>query len=175
MEERDVIQLLRHYRHDLLNQLQIVDGYLSMEKPTKHVQNCWTIRSIYRKKAKLVNLNAPSFALYVLQLDTLYPNFRSAYSIHTHDRDLQHVDSLLVEYCKKVMAITDHMTDTMELYDIHLHVHDRSADMIQLELRMNGKFPDLPALNEKINNAGKMVTVLEHGNDIVCTIDIPCK
>ncbi|MFD2759546.1 Spo0B domain-containing protein [Lentibacillus juripiscarius] len=175
MEERDVIQLLRHYRHDLLNQLQIVDGYLSMEKTDKARTKLLDYTKHLQEESKLVNLNAPSFALYVLQLDTLYPNFRSAYSIHTHDRDLQHVDSLLVEYCKKVMAITDHMTDTMELYDIHLHVHDRSADMIQLELRMNGKFPDLPALNEKINNAGKMVTVLEHGNDIVCTIDIPCK
>ncbi|RYG74815.1 hypothetical protein EU245_01130 [Lentibacillus lipolyticus] len=175
MKETDVIQLLRHYRHDLLNQLQIVDGYLSMEKKEKARTKLADYMQHLQEEGKLINLNAPSFTLYILQLNTLYPNFRSAYSIHTKVRDLQHLDQLLVEYCQKIMHITGDIADPVKLYHITVYIQDKDEDMLQLELRINGTFPDSQALLDRINHAGEMVMAFECRNDIVCTIDIPCK
>lgn len=36
MKADDVLEIIRHYRHDLLNELQLVHGYLSMGKDGKN-------------------------------------------------------------------------------------------------------------------------------------------
>ncbi|TMN21072.1 Spo0B domain-containing protein [Lentibacillus cibarius] len=173
MEERDVIQLLRHYRHDLLNQLQIIDGYLSMGKGEKARIKLADYVGHLQKESKLMNLNAPLFALYVLQLDTLHPNFRSSYYIHSENMDLHQVDQLLVEYFQKIMAITENMIDVMELYELKLHIYDKNSGIVQLELIIDGRFPDLSTLVETMGKVNEMITVSEHGDGITCAVCIP--
>ncbi|WP_343752656.1 Spo0B domain-containing protein [Lentibacillus halophilus] len=175
MEEQDVIQLLRRYRHDVLNQLQVVDGYLSMEKLEKARAKLKDYTQQLQEESKLVNLNAPFFALYVFQWDTFHPNFRLTYSIHTKNRDLQYMDSLLVKWCNAIMHSAESKADVSKLYDIHVLIDDNDEDMLQLRWLITGTFADLPALKDMLNNIGQTVKAIEHDNGLLCTADIPCK
>ncbi|QKY69573.1 Spo0B domain-containing protein [Lentibacillus sp. CBA3610] len=65
MEEKEVIQLLRHYRHDLMNHLQIVQGYLSMGKMEKAQKKLTNYMQLLQEEGKLVNMHAPAFVFYI--------------------------------------------------------------------------------------------------------------
>lgn len=65
-EEMDTINLLRHYRHDWLNRLQLISGYIDIgdEAKAKEIMND-TINAA-ENESKLSNLGIPGFAADVL-------------------------------------------------------------------------------------------------------------
>ncbi|MFD1362931.1 Spo0B domain-containing protein [Lentibacillus salinarum] len=175
MEEQDVIQLLRHYRHDLVNQLQVVQGYASMGKTAKVQQKLTDYLWHLQEEGKLVSLNAPAFALYMLQLATLHTNFRLVYHIHIDGKDLQSVDRLLVERCKHVMEKIETGTDCMVLYDLDVQLYEGPGDIIELVFTVSGDLSDMPSSGFRMEDSDQGITVQQQANDMTFIVRIPCK
>ncbi|WP_077327211.1 Spo0B domain-containing protein [Virgibacillus siamensis] len=175
MNEEDVINLLRHYRHDLLNHLQVVQGYLSMQKPEKAKNKMNALMEFLDEERKLVNLNAPAFALYILQFNTYYENVRLSYTIHTNQRDLQKADNLLVRQCEQIMMHVSEITDKMNLYTIHLQLGDKPDHSgMNVDIFIEGTFATEFKLNGK-ESMDMPVQVSHCENGIECNFEVPCK
>ncbi|GEL09233.1 Spo0B domain-containing protein [Salisediminibacterium halotolerans] len=65
-EERDPINLLRHYRHDWLNRLQLISGYIDIGDVSKAREVINETINAAQNESKLSNLNIPGFAEDVL-------------------------------------------------------------------------------------------------------------
>ncbi|MFB4166601.1 Spo0B domain-containing protein [Virgibacillus sp. JSM 102003] len=175
MEEKDVIKVLRRNRHDLLNHLQIIQGYLSMGKTDKVQSKITEYLQLLDEERKLVNLNAPLFALSLIQFDSLHTNFRLTYHIHTDNNDLQHLDEVLESSTNQLMSQIKYMSDKTELYEVHLQMYEESSSsMIELKLTVNGNLPSIEKLMKNIESMGQKVEVHQEPYGIVCTISIPC-
>ncbi|WP_010531117.1 Spo0B domain-containing protein [Lentibacillus jeotgali] len=173
MKETDVIQILRHYRHDLMNHLQIIQGYLSMGKTDKVQKKLKDYMGQLQEEGRVVNLNAPKFALYLLQFNFLHTNFRMTYHIRTANKSLQSVDELLAERCEKVMKTIVKLSDEMQLYELVISLFDVDQDMIGLEFAVNGKFPDNRALIETMESLDWDMTIQQREDEFKCTVSIP--
>ncbi|TFJ93996.1 Spo0B domain-containing protein [Lentibacillus salicampi] len=175
MDDKDVIELLRHYRHDLMNHLQIVQGYLSMGKTDKVQVKLKAYMEELQEEGKLIHLNVPAFALSILQFNFLHTNFRLTYHIHTENEKLASVDQLLAERCQNVMKEIKKAADEMALYELDVHLYDADSDTLELEVAVSGKLADERSFMQTMENMGHDVTVHYQDEKIKCTVSIPCK
>ncbi|SFD57927.1 stage 0 sporulation protein B (sporulation initiation phosphotransferase) [Lentibacillus persicus] len=167
MEEEKVIELIRHYRHNLMNHLQIIHGYASMGKTDKVQQKINNYIAYLEEERKLVNLNAPAFALYFLQFDSLHSNFRLTYHIETEHKDLQPIDKLLVKRCKQLMENVVRLTDKLEIYELTVRLYDLASKEIRLEFIVKD------CLQHNINADNSQETAIYNdGNDMVCAVSV---
>lgn len=66
MNERDLVELLRHVRHDTLNQIQLLQGYLTLGRTEKVRELLEGWIKVAREETKLSNLNCPRLAAFLL-------------------------------------------------------------------------------------------------------------
>lgn len=102
MGPEQIVQVLQYYRHDLMNHLQIVQGYLSMKKTDKAETKLKETLDYYNEERKLMSLNAPMFMLWLIQFNSAFKNWRITYHIHTEYKDLRIIDEQLREQCKHI-------------------------------------------------------------------------
>jgi stage 0 sporulation protein B (sporulation initiation phosphotransferase) len=97
VEAKDIIQLLRLQRHDLMNDLQIVHGYLSMGKTDKVKLKVNNIIGSLNQERMLMNINCPKFALWLIQLKLQHKHIQFTYDILTENNNLISYDGFLEE------------------------------------------------------------------------------
>lgn len=146
MEERDVIQLLRFYRHGVLNQLQLFQGYLSMDKTEMAKDKLANFVASLDKEKDLLNTNAPSFALWLLFFNDTYANFRLTYDIAAESFDLGSIDAQLTSQCKCIFHYLSEQAPPSEFYTGHFfleieHALDFKAAKGSIEL--SGDFSEV--------------------------------
>lgn len=124
MKDLEVIQLLQHYRHDLLNQLQLVQGYLSMGKTNKVEEKLEELFSLLNEERKLTVLQTPKFALWLIQFNHIYKNFRITYTIDIENQNLEHLDEILLTECKEFMEYMKKISDGDQLYEMELTIKE---------------------------------------------------
>lgn len=130
MEAKDVIQLLRLQRHDLMNDLQIVHGYLSMGKTDKVKLKVNEIIQEFQKERLLMNLNCPNFALWLIQVNWFHNNIRFTYDIHTITRDLSKYDSVLASIGNTVLeSLNKAFKEETALVEGTIEIIDRESEI----------------------------------------------
>jgi stage 0 sporulation protein B (sporulation initiation phosphotransferase) len=97
VEAKDIIQLLRLQRHDLMNDLQIVHGYLSMGKTDKVKSKVNNIIETLNKERILMNSNCPMFALWLIRMKLHHKHIYFTYDILTENKNLLYYDGSLAE------------------------------------------------------------------------------
>ncbi|GAB3802033.1 Spo0B domain-containing protein [Virgibacillus kimchii] len=128
MEDAEVVKLLQQYRHDLMNHLQIVQGYISMnnrEKAEKKLKE--TIRH-YENERKLMNLKVPAFTLWLMQVNNLFNHIKLEYHVLT-EKKLYHVDHDLVSKGNKIISAINNTYNKEELLEISMEIKD-AEDLI---------------------------------------------
>ncbi|AIF45381.1 Spo0B domain-containing protein [Virgibacillus sp. SK37] len=124
MNEEQVVKLLQHYRHDLMNHLQLIQGYLSMgkiEKVESKVQSCF---NHYDEERKLMSLNAPSLSLWVIEFNSRYEYLRLEYNIHVQNKNLNQIDKGLKDQLEKIISCIIEESDGTELIEISLQLDE---------------------------------------------------
>ena len=154
MEEKEVVQVLQRYRHDLMNDLQIVQGYLSMGKSDKAEMKIKNCMEHFHQERKLMSLHTPLFALWVIQFNHRYNNFRINYQIHTENVNLMSIDCELTDRCEKLLDYFMVNSDKVTLYDLNLQLC-RTEDSHEIELRFfieaDGKKVNLENMDQNKN------------------------
>lgn len=97
VDAKEVIQLLRLQRHDLMNDLQIVHGYLSMGKAEKVIVKVNEIIEGLNRERLLMNSSCPNFALWLIQTNLQHSHIQLTYEIRTGNRNLQAYDKVLTD------------------------------------------------------------------------------
>ena len=136
MEAKDVIQLLRLQRHDLMNDLQIIHGYLSMGKIDKVKSKVNDIIEACNQERVLMNINCPNFALWLIQVNLHHKHIQFTYDIHTENRNLHGCDCVLTEIGNVIIDCI--LTDNVEIITGELQLINVN-NSIELTVTLSGQ------------------------------------
>ncbi|HLR08322.1 MAG TPA: Spo0B domain-containing protein [Bacillota bacterium] len=140
MEDSDILAILRQYRHDLMNHLQIIQGYATLGQVDKVKQKIDEYVKELNKERKLVNLNAPSFALWLIQFNGIHTNIQLTYDIHIDYANLESIDVPLTNQCDRVMALVKKHIEQNVFYEGTLTVMLTAADDLECRIAFQGHF-----------------------------------
>ncbi|AXI09583.1 hypothetical protein CUC15_11905 [Oceanobacillus zhaokaii] len=141
MEEKDVVEVLQYYRHDIMNDLQIISGYLSMGKLEKVEKKFEELFSFYEQERKLMHLKAPKFILWLIRFNNLYNNFRLTYNIQVENTQLSMIDDILIKQSKKVMDFYTSISNLSTLYEVNIDLIKRKKpSQIEVNFSIDGHF-----------------------------------
>ena len=125
----DTVELLRHYRHDWLNQLQLISGYLGLgdkEKAEKVIEE--TIAAAYNE-SQLSNLQMPDFAEEVLTF-----NWKNHQYVLTFDvvceRNWSGYEQKMTRFFYEMTDFFDRFAQTGEEQHLTLTVSDSLSRML---------------------------------------------
>lgn len=150
-----VVQILQHYRHELMNHLQIVQGYVGMRNIEKAEKKLSEIVEYYNEERKLMNLNAPDFMLWIIQFNMRYNNFRLTYTIHPEYKNLHASDSLLVSQFHDFMERCVEILNPELLYEVKLVAEERSDTRIEMMLSIICEMDEAEQLMDDIKKMQK--------------------
>ncbi|WP_337019051.1 Spo0B domain-containing protein [Oceanobacillus massiliensis] len=173
----DTIRVLQHYRHDLMNRLQIVQGYLGMGKADKAEDKLSETLRHYNEERKLMSLNMPAFMLWIIGFNHSYENFRLTYKINSEHRDLRNLDSILLERCQYIVGICKDVLDSQILYDTKLEL-EISADSpikatLLIESESNESVQEIDAIKNR--NESLEIDIDNTADGIIFGFSVPCQ
>lgn len=131
MKVNEVTDLLSHYRHDWMNQLQILHGYASMGKVDKVQEKLQGVIQEAHEESKLMKLQSPHFALWVIQFNTQFKQFRLTYNIE-RQHNLASYDQDLMVNSQKVVHIFKEFINPLKLYMVTLTISGQDKPEIML-------------------------------------------
>ncbi|WP_280768629.1 Spo0B domain-containing protein [Salipaludibacillus daqingensis] len=118
-QEWDVLNILRHYRHDWLNHLQLINGYLAMGRVEKveHLINELVIQS--KNESQLSNLNMNDFAEQILTFNWKGYSFRLSFEVVSNTKDWSNWEKVIISYFQYITTLLeDHTTHGEEQHAI---------------------------------------------------------
>lgn len=151
----EVISLLQHYRHDLMNQVQVIKGYLSMKKYNQVDNKLNEMIDEFEQERKLMGLNASSFVLWLIRFNSLHRNIRVTYNIHTKE-SIKEFDKELLHQCQQFINAIETVTLESELYHVTIDL-DKNLKNIELIISIRGYFKDIYEMEAKLNMLGKQL------------------
>ncbi|MEW9675889.1 Spo0B domain-containing protein [Lentibacillus sp. L22] len=148
MNEREMVELLRLYRHDLMNDLQIVQGYASMEKMDKVKQKLASLMNYFNEERKLMRLDMPKFTLWLICFNSVHTNIRLSYHINMNPINLQAIDQTLVEECQSVVEMVKRLGNDMEMYKGILDLNCTDTTL-KVTFSLEGNFTEDTSIDEE--------------------------
>jgi stage 0 sporulation protein B (sporulation initiation phosphotransferase) len=152
MMEKDweLLDLLRHSRHDWLNQIQLIKGNLSlnrMDRVHEIIENI-TIQS--KHESKLTNLNVPDFAGLLLTFNWARHPYHLDFEVIGKECNLSLYEKDLLNFCKTLFSELDQLADNT--IDHHLLLTFQLIEEEHyLTLEFSGKLKDAEAFERKIS------------------------
>lgn len=154
--QQTAIRTLNHHRHDWMNDLQVIYGYIRMNKTDRTVQYVEQIRDRMLTESKIAKLGVPSLVLFIQSFRTLTHSLIIDWDI---DGELNMADlNVDGEACAKTImeiinayrfAVQPGMGDAARL-DIHLSENERE---LQVTFSCEGQVGELDAWKLKCNEA----------------------
>lgn len=139
MKAKEVIELLQHYQHDLMNDFQVIHGYLSMDKLDIAKDKADDFINHFNEGRKLLKINAPKFILWVMPFNHNHDNIRLTYEVKSERLNLQTIDDLLVQQCKQLTQSISELGMKTEVYQIHLQIGEQTPTEFELQFFVIGQ------------------------------------
>lgn len=149
MNEQELLCILQKYRHDVVNHIQLIHGYLSMDRPDRAKEKLDEWIQLCEQERRLASLSAPGFALWVIRFDSLYNRLRLEYHIHISNKNLSAHDYEIRRLCEQMLELLLKSGAPEVLHKATLSVEEEGAS-IHFELSVAGPFNDLPAFREAL-------------------------
>jgi stage 0 sporulation protein B (sporulation initiation phosphotransferase) len=156
-KEWDTIEVLRHARHDWMNQLQLIKGNLSLNKVDRAKEIIEEIIMEARQDAKLSNLHLPQFASTLLTCNWENHHFQLEYEVMDSQNFHRLDDQLLTRWTEQLF---DALNSSIEQYqENHLSV------TIEPQEKGIGFFFDFSGI---INDKNRLIRFLDqkHGDNM---------
>ncbi|MFC0188025.1 Spo0B domain-containing protein [Fictibacillus aquaticus] len=151
------VELLRHARHDWLNQVQLIKANLSMNRPERVKE----IIEASREEARLSNLKMPKFAEFLLLFNWNNNALRIKYSVESEQADLSEKDDILFHAASYIAeAIVPHLSG----FDEPVLTISLDPEAMQTEFIFHGGLSGHDALSDKVKSyflAHKSLKVIE--------------
>ncbi|WP_231572563.1 Spo0B domain-containing protein [Halobacillus sp. BBL2006] len=159
--EKEIITLLRHKRHDWMNQIQLIQGYASLGKQERLMDQIEELITESEYERKLLNSNAVQFPLWLLSFNWNHEQFRLKYVVKD-ELDLSRHDEKLTALAKRMLELIDDHTLEDELYEGTVHLYQGfDSGSIGLSWEWEGQLHNGESLKQRLNNEGFIATVFE--------------
>lgn len=136
MKSRDVVHLIEQYRHDILNHLQLLQGYISLGNIKKAEVSLTNLLEYFQQEKGLLHLNMPNVYLWFIQFPIKYKDFQMSYDIDIH-MDLQFADDAVVKKLNIIMQEIEAITTSNYSYPLEVEFKDNlEACEITLYLKL---------------------------------------
>jgi|GEM_PF-1171442 len=149
MNEQELLLILQKYRHDVVNHIQLIHGYLTMDRPDRAKEKLDDWIELCEQERRLSSLRAPGFALWVIRFDSLYNRLRLEYHIHIGNMDLSAHDYEIRRLCEQILELILKSGPPEVLHEVTLSIEEE-GDSIAFELSVTGPFNDLPTFKETL-------------------------
>jgi len=132
----EVLDILRHYRHDWLNHLQLISGYLAMGRVEKVEILINEMVSQAKNESHLSNLNMKEFAEKVLTFNWEGYSFRISFEVISETGDWSKWEQTIISYFEKIMILLENHTKNGE--DQHAMVTINNINKKTIEIDFQG-------------------------------------
>ncbi len=176
MIEKEAVRVLQYQRHDMMNHLQIIHGYMSMGNTEKAKNKMKSWMDELTEERKLFHLQAPKFALWLMQVNHVHTNLRLSYHIET-DADLHEMDELLTTHCRRVLASVQKEIDLSSLYTGSLALNENAeTSAINVTVTLDGSFNEVKNIETGLADMEDrlFVSVSKTDNGVMCRFSVPC-
>ncbi|WP_407269591.1 Spo0B domain-containing protein [Radiobacillus sp. PE A8.2] len=175
MNEQEIIQLLRHHRHDWLNEVQLLLGYTSMGKLEKVQNKLQNSIAIAEQERKLMNLNVPKTALWLISFPMHHDNIRIAYQVDVEQVNVAAYDERIVQQCQDIINTMNAFSSKMEFYEGNL-LFGYKNQTLEIELSMTGTFDNVEQLKHVLEQSNVHKVKIEQKSDrkIHCKVTWMC-
>ncbi|AOM82471.1 Spo0B domain-containing protein [Salisediminibacterium beveridgei] len=130
------VEILSHSRHDWLNQIQLIDGYLSLGHTDKAKQVIQRVVAQSLNESELMKMKAPSFIEDVLTFNWYDHAFTLSFEAIV-EQDWSSVDGLLSDCLRSLADILDAHSETGSEQDMAMMIQD--GDQKQVTFHFQGK------------------------------------
>ncbi|WP_066194403.1 MULTISPECIES: Spo0B domain-containing protein [Gracilibacillus] len=138
MEEHDVVEMLRHYRHDWLNDLQLILGYAQLGKLEKVENKITDIMDRSNQEKGLDRLNIPKTMVWLYQLNWRSASFQLQFKSFVEGDTILIDDEAVLTKLQKLFQILPSFQKEYEEYHGILHFKKEHHTIhIQLALGLN--------------------------------------
>ena len=138
MDEKDFIKVLQLYRHDLINHLQVIQGYVNMDQLDKVKSKVNDLWNHLNQEKILVHTDAPKFIFWILQVNHVEENIRIKY--HFIDKiKLGLIDELLTEQCKQLVEQIKNNGENFKLYEVNISFLKNKSSQIVVNFNIQGE------------------------------------
>lgn len=117
MEEEEVLEMLRHYRHDWLNDLQLISGYAQLGKLDRVQSKITEILERSEQAREFDRLNVPKTMLWLYQFNWKSASFFLDFRIWSEEQPIPIDDNKLLEHIQKVFQILPSYQKEYQQYD----------------------------------------------------------
>ena len=147
MEAKEVVDIIQSYRHDLLNDLQIIQGYVKLGKMEKVDDNLTKLFEFFHKERELLNLNIPHVVVWFKEFRMKYNQFKLGYSIHADNIKLTDADLYIKEKLDQIIQDIQQRSDDANVYTIHVDFIENENDCtinVSVDLNERSEEQELP-------------------------------
>lgn len=121
MGERDTVEILRHARHDWMNQIQLIKGYLSLGKIEKVQEIINQIIKSSENESRISNIRMPQLATLLLTYNweptKIVLKFEVEGSGHYNDDETN-----LVNWFKEFLHILEESATIVDEHELHIRI-----------------------------------------------------
>ncbi|GAB2560550.1 Spo0B domain-containing protein [Gracilibacillus alcaliphilus] len=143
MKEQDVVEMLRHYRHDWLNDLQLILGYTQLGHLNKIEKKINEIMDRSSQERSLDRLNIPKTMVWLYQLNWRSPSFQLQFRSFVSDEGIIIDDQSLLTRLQKLFQIFPaYQQEYQEYQGILCFKNEQHTIHIQLIFDLNWEHMD---------------------------------
>ncbi|MFD2926100.1 Spo0B domain-containing protein [Halobacillus naozhouensis] len=171
MSKEEIIAILRHKRHDWMNQIQLVQGYASMGKMDKLQIQLNKISHDSEQERRLLNSGAYEFTVWLLTFNWTQEQYRLVYTIQ-NNVDLPRHDQKMTAYAKRLLILLDEFSKKDELYEGSVQVYQGAGShQLGITWEWKGNFTYPMQLNKKLEQEGFIAFCEEDELSVEMTIE----
>jgi stage 0 sporulation protein B (sporulation initiation phosphotransferase) len=148
----EVIDLLRHYRHDWLNTLQLIKGNLALNKIDQVERVIAEVVLQTENESKLSNLNIPDLAEMILTFNWSEHAFKLEYEIIGEIKDLSCYKDDIMNWFEMYFAKLDECCKSFTENSL-LITFQLFKDEMTITFDYNGELKNLKELEQWLNNS----------------------
>lgn len=180
--EETAVRTLNHHRHDWMNDLQILYGYVQLGKIDKAVQCVDRIKERMALESKIAKLGVPSLIFYLQSFRTLNSNLELVVDVQDHvqlaDRITPEQEAdLSMTIMQSIRAYQYCGVPVWRISKINLKLHQEGKDLI-VRFEGEGSHGDPELLRQQIYNVvqGKRMKAEQlHPSQASFQLRVPCE
>lgn len=120
MKPSEAVDLIQFYRHELLNHLQIIQGYMKMGNLDKADKAMNKLFESLHMERHILSLNIPNVFLWIFKSQMKYQHFKITYSVEIENKNISSLDGYITESLEQTMQEIIRNYNEEKVYRVHL-------------------------------------------------------
>lgn len=156
------IELLNSARHEYLNDLQLIKGYLFLNKTQKVEQIIDRVTEKLNNQSRLAHLHIPECAAFLMQFRWSSHAFSLIFEVDGPERDLSVYDTELMETFREYFTIIERYS--APIVDNTVRVVIETEPVLRIHLYFKGEMVNQRTAKEQLNkqNVNRSFQWVEH-------------